>query len=164
MSYIIPALLKKTITFKRMPIKNVLSYEVYAIYKDDTKSLGTRTKLLDTIQNPVEPDPIIKRITLAYNDNVTWELPRDAYLDRDHQFRIFINENLLISLNYSFNRITKLITLNSNINEYTVNDKIELEYYQDVIVRSYALTEDCEISVKPIFKDSYTYGYHNIIM
>ena len=164
MNYIVPALLKKTITFKRMPIKNVLSYEVYATYKDSTKLSGLRTELLDIIQNPVKPNPVIKRITLPYNDNATWKLPQDAYLDVDYQFRLFINENLLISLNYSFNRLTKLITLNTKINEYKLGDKIEMEYYQDIIIKDYALTEDCEITIKPIFKDSYTYGSHNVIV
>ena len=44
-------------------------------------------------------------------------------------------------------------------------DKVYMtEYYEDLITRSYMLETDCQIYVKPIFTDSYTYGYHNIII
>ena len=48
--------------------------------------------------------------------------------------------------------------------KYEPEDKLELEYYQDLITRSYMLESNCEIYIKPIFTDSYTYGYHNIII
>ena len=47
----------------------------YATYKDDTYTSAVRTELLDTIENPVMPNPVIKRIELLYNDNATWETP-----------------------------------------------------------------------------------------
>ena len=106
----------------------------------------------------------IKRIELNYNDNATWKLPYDAYLDRDHQFRLYLNDFILSSMCYKFNRLSKLITLDTVIKKYTINDKIEMEYYQDIITKDYMLENNCEISVKPIFTDSYTYGYHNIII
>ena len=164
MDYIFPALLKKTITFRRLTSKNVLSYQIYANYKDDTYASGIRTELLDTIENPIVPNPIIKRINLEYNDNATWELPYDAYLDRDHQFRLYMNGFIISSMCYKFNRLSKLITLDTVMKNYTVNDKMEMEYYQDIITKDYMLEEDCEIFVKPIFTDSYTYGYHNVII
>jgi len=164
MEYIIPALLKKTITFRRLASKNVLSYEVYATYKDDTYSSGVRTELMDTIQNPNVPNPIIKRIDLSYNDNATWELPYDAYLDRDHQFRLYLNGFILNSLCYNYNRLSKLITLDTVMQNYTVNDKMEMEYYQDIITKDYMLEKDCQISIKPVFTESYSYGYHNVII
>ena len=138
MDYTFTALLKKTISFRRLTAKNVLSYEVYATYKDDKYSSGMRQELLDTIKNPIVPNPVIKRITLNYNDNATWQLPYDAYLDRDHQFRLYLNGFILGTM--------------------------EMEYYQDIITKDYMLEQDCQISIKPIFKDSYTYGYHNIII
>lgn len=164
MEYIIPALLNKTITFRRLTAKNVLAYEVYATYKDDRYESGIRTELLDTIENPVMPNPIVKRIELKYNDNATWSLPYDAYLDRDHQFRLYLNGFIVSSMCYKFNRLSKLITLDTMMKKYTVNDKIEMEYYQDIITKSYMLEQDCEIHIKPIFTESYTYGYHNVIM
>lgn len=164
MEYIVPALLKKTISFRRLTTKNVTAYEIYATYKDNTKASGVRTELLDTIENPIIPNTIIKKIELAYNDNATWKLPDDAYLDRDHQFRLYLNGFLVSSLCYSFNRISKLITLDTTIKEYTINDKIEIEYYQDLITKDYMLEKDCEISINPIFTEHYTYGYHNVII
>jgi hypothetical protein len=164
MEYIIPALLKKTITFRRLTSKNVLAYEIYATYKDDTYISGVRTELLDTIENPIVPNPVIKRIELNYNDNATWKLPYDAYLDRDHQFRLYLNGAIVSTMCYNFNKVSKLITLDTILKKYTVNDKIEIEYYQDIITKDYMLEKNCEISIKPIFTESYTYGYHNIII
>jgi hypothetical protein len=164
MNFIIPALLKKRISFRRLTAKNVLAYEVYATYKDDRYESGVRTELLDTIKNPVIPNPIIKRIELKYNDDATWQLPHDAYLDRDHQFRLYLNEFILSSMCYKFNRVNKLITLDTVMKNYTVNDKIEMEYYQDIITKEYMLEQDCEIQIKPIFTESYSYGNHNVII
>ena len=163
MNYIIPALLKKTITFRRLSSKNVLRYEIYATYKDDEYGSSIKTELLDTIENPIIPNPITKKILLEYNNNFTWKLPDDAYLDKDHQFRLYINDNLLITLKYRFNRITKLITIDNSV-RYTPDDKMELEYYQDIITKDYSLENDCRITVNPVFKDNYTYGFHNVIM
>ena len=64
---------------------------------------------------------------------------------------------------YNYNRLNKLITLDTVMKEYTDSDKLELEYYQDIITKEYMLDKDCEITVKPVFTDSYTYGYHNVI-
>lgn len=164
MDYIIPALLKKTITFRRLKAKNVTKYEIYAKFQDDSYDSGIRTELLDVIDNPVVPDTYLKKITLAYNENATWSLPDDAYLDRDHQFRLFLNDFVLTSLCYKYNQLSRLITLDTVMKTYTINDVIELEYYQDLITKSYMLESDCEIYVKPIFTDTYTYGYHNIII
>lgn len=164
MEYIIPALLKKTITFRRLTSKSVTAYEIYAKYKDDTYASGIRTELLETIENPDVPNPVVKRIELPYSDNATWELPHDAYLDRDHQFRMYMNGFILSTMTYSFNRIHKLITLDTVMKKYTLNDKIELEYYLDIISRDYMLENNCEIYVKPIFTESYTYGNHNVII
>ena len=73
MDYIIPAFLKKTINFRRLTSKNVLAYEVYATFKDDTYTSGIKTELLDTIENPIIPNPVTKRIELSHNDNASWE-------------------------------------------------------------------------------------------
>lgn len=164
MPEIIPALLKKRIAFRRLSNKSVISYEIYGDFKDSNYASGIRTELLDTVPNPVEPSPSIKKIKLEYNDNATWELPADAYLDRDHQFRLFMNNFIVSSLCFSFNRVTKMITLDTNMKELTVNDTMELEYYQDLIVKEYMLEDDCIIHVKPIFTESYTYGKHNVII
>lgn len=160
----IPALLKKTITFRRLTAKNVTAYEIYAKFPDINYDSGVRTELLERFDNPVEPNPYIKRITLDYNEDATWELPYDAYLDRDHQFRLYLNGFILGTMAYKYNRVHKLISLDTVMKKYESSDKIELEYYQDLITRSYMLESNCEIYVKPIFTDSYTYGYHNIII
>ena len=65
---------------------------------------------------------------------------------------------------YTYNRVNKLISMDIVMKNYTPNDKVELEYYQDLITRSYMLEKNCQIYVKPIFTDSYTYGYHNVII
>lgn len=164
MDFVLPAFIKKTISFRRLTSKNVVSYEVYAHYKDNNYKSGIRTELLDTIINPSVPTPVLKRIPLNYNDNITWELPYDAYLDKDYRFRLYLNDTLLNSLQYKYNRLSKLITLNIDILEYTVNDKLELEYYQDIITKEYMPEENCEITIKPVFKDGFTYGTHNVII
>ena len=160
----IPALLKKTITFRRLTAKNVIAYEIYAKFPDSNYDSGVRTELLERFDNPVEPNPCIKRITLDYNEDATWELPYDAYLDRDHQFRLYLNGFILGTMTYKYNRVHKLISLDTVMKKYESSDKIELEYYQDLITKSYMLESNCQIYVKPIFTDSYTYGYHNIII
>ena len=160
----IPTLLKKTITFKRLGSKNVIAYEIYAKFPDNTYDSGVRNELLERFDNPIEPNPCIKRIVLKYNQDATWELPNDAYLDRDHQFRLYLNDFILGTMTYKYNRVHKLISLDTVMKKYESTDKLELEYYQDLITRSYMLETDCQIYVKPIFTDSYTYGYHNIII
>lgn len=160
----IPALLKKTITFRRLTAKNVIAYEIYAKFPDSNYDSGVRIELLERFDNPVESNPCIKRIILDYNEDATWELPYDAYLDRDHQFRLYLNGFILGTMAYKYNRVHKLISLDTVMKKYESSDKIELEYYQDLITRSYMLESNCEIYVKPIFTDSYTYGYHNIII
>lgn len=164
MDYLLPGLLKKTITFHRLAAKNVLRYEIWASYQDKNYASGIRTELLDTIENPNTPETYIKRIELEYNSNATWRLPFDAYLDRDHQFRLYLNGFILSSMAYAFNRVTKLITLDTVMKHYDINSKLEMEYYQDLIRKDYMLEEDCTIKVKPIFTDSYTYGFHNVII
>lgn len=156
--------LTKTITFRRMSPKAVIKYEVYARYKDSTYESGLRTELLDTITNPDIPTPVLKRIELEYNVDATWELPHDAYLDRDHQFRLYLNGFVLSAICFNFNRLKKLISLDTVMKKYESTDKIELEYYQDLITKTYSLMENCDIYVKPVFSQSYAYGYHNIII
>lgn len=163
-NYIIPTQLKKIITFRRLPIKAVSKYLVYATFKDDAYTSGLKTELIDTIINPSEPSPVLKRIELEYNINATWSLPADAYLDRDHQFRLYLNNFVQSNMYYRFNRLSKLITFDTAIKSYTVNDKMELEYYQDMICKGYMLNDDCTIEILPIFNNSYNYGFHNIII
>ena len=160
----IPALLKKTITFQRLPAKNVIAYEIYAKIPDSNYDSGIRNELLEVFDNPLEPEPRVKRIELAYNKDATWKLPDDAYIDRDHQFRLYLNDFILGTMAYTYNRVNKLISMDIVMKNYTPNDKVELEYYQDLITRSYMLEKNCQIYVKPIFTDSYTYGYHNVII
>ena len=162
---IITALLKKKITFQRLSEKNVIGYEIWGMFKDDTYDSGIRNDLLEIIDNPSEPNPVIKRISLEGNENATWKLPNDAFLDRDHQFRLYINDVIVSSLCYNYNRISRLITLDTVLREYSLSDdKVELEYYQDLIIKEYMLEDNCEIFVKPVFTQSYTYGDHNVIM
>lgn len=162
--YIVPAMIEKTISFRRLAAKNVIAYEIYAAYKDNNNSSGVRTELIDTIQNPKFPNPVLTEIELEYNEDATWELPEDAYLDKDYQFRIYLNEFILSHICYSYNRHSRKFTLDTVIKKYEVGDKVKLEYYRDVITKKYAFDEDCKISVKPIFKDDSSCGYHNIII
>lgn len=156
--------LVKKISFRRLKARNVTGYEIYAKYRDDTYASGIRTELLDVIPNPSEPSTVLKTITLESNENYTWKLPEDAYLDRDHQFRLFCNGFILNTMYYSFNRLTKLITLDTVMKTYSISDVITMQYYQDIITKEYMLTEDCQIQVKPVFSESYSYGNHNVII
>lgn len=170
MDYIIPSMMTKTIKFRRLSSKNVKAYEINAIFKDENYESGLRNELLDTIENPYYPVPVLKIIELAYNDNATWEIPKDALIDRDHKFRLFLkrkNEKdyaIMNSITYAYNRITRLFTLDTVMIKYEAEDKLKLEYWQDIIVKTYPLTEDCMIKIRPVFKEGYTYGDHNIIM
>lgn len=159
-----PGYMTKTITFRRLSLKNVLRYEIYATYRDATYTSGLRRELLDTIENPTVPNPCVKRIELKYNTDTTWRLPEDAYLDRDHKFRLYLDGIMVTSMAVSFNRLTKLITLDSVMKTCDLNTKIEMEYYQDLISKDYLLEQDCQIFVKPIFSDSYRFGFHNVII
>ena len=170
MNYTIPVLIKKKITFRRLASKNVIAYKVYGIFKDSNYASGLRNELLDVIENPYYPNPILTEIELEYNDNATWKLPDDAFLDKDHQFRMFMQKTyepdymVLPSIAFSYNRLTKLITLDIVMKDYDVGDKIKLEYYKDVIIKEYVVADDCTINITPVFKDDYNYGTHNIIM
>ena len=164
MAYIIPAEMKKKITFKRLTSKNVLKYEIYGSFKDSNSESGIKTILLDTIENPAEPTLYLHKVSLEPNVNATWELPDDAYFDRDHQFRIYINDVVLSPMCYKFNRRNKLITLDVIMKEYHITDKVELEYYRDLIVKEYLVEDDCTIKVKPIFSMLHSYGDHNVII
>ena len=157
-------IIKKKIHFRRLPIKDVKQYEIYAIYKDSTYTSGTRTELIEVIDNPVQPNASLTSVDLEYNDDATWDLPRDAYLDRDHQFYLYLNDFIINSIYYTYNRITRKITLDTFAKTYVPGDTMRLEYYQDIIERLYTLEEDCEIFVKPIFVSSHSYGTHNIII
>lgn len=164
MSYIVPALLKKNITFRRLPNKACLRYEIYGNFPDSEYASGIRTELLEILENPVEPSPCIKRVSLEQVEAPTWELPEEAYLDRDHRFRLFQDGFVVPSMAYSFNKITRKITLDNTMRHYDVSNIMELEYYRDIITRSYTLEENCTITVKPIFSQNYAYGDHNVII
>lgn len=164
MDYLFPGLLKKTIIFRRLPAKNVVGYKIWASYQDNSYENGIRTELLDEIKNPSAPETYMKRIELKYSSNATWKLPFDAYLDRDHQFRLYLDGFPLSSMMYAFNKVTKLITLDTVVKKYDLSSKVELEYYQDLIKKEYMVEQDCSIKVQPIFIESYTYGFHNVII
>ena len=162
--YVIPALLKKTITFRRLPRTACIEYEIYAEYEDQNEPSGIRSELIDTIPNPSEPSPVTKRIPLPRVMNPTWQLPDDAFYDRDHHFRLFQNGHALATLYYNYNRVTRLFTIDEHLLTYMNSDEMELEYYVDVIVKTYQFEENCKITVRPIFSHSYDYGDHNVII
>ena len=162
--YVLPSLLKKSITFKRMDSKNVIGYEIYGLFKDSNYASGIREELIDTIDNPSEPNTSLTSIILEFNNSYTWKLPDDIYLDRDHKFKIYINGFIVSTLYYQYNKYNKLLTINKNLKTIEPDSTIKLEYFKDTITKSYMLEEDCQIKIKPIFSESYTYGTHNIII
>ena len=161
---LIPAFLVKTITFKRLNNKHVKGYNVYGLFPDDNYSSGIREELIDSFDNPSEPNTQRTKIDLEYNDNYTWKLPKDLYTDRDHKFRIYINDFIVSTLYYEYNKYNHLVTINKNLKEINPNDKITLEYFRDMITKSYPLESNCKIKVVPVFADTYTYGNHNVIV
>lgn len=164
MDYIIPANIKKTIRFPRLTSKNVLSYEIYTKTIDNTYDSGIRIDLIDTIQNPNVPSPVRKQIDLEYSNNFTWNLPKDIYMDRDHDIVVLVDSIQISKLYYTVNKVAKLFTINTNNITINADSKISIIYYQDIIEKSYMVEDDCEIFVKPIIIDSYHYGQHNIIL
>lgn len=164
MDYIIPASIKKTIKFPRLSSKNVLSYEVYTKTVDDTYDSGIRIDLIDTIQNPNIPSPVQDTIDLEYSNNATWNLPKNIYMDRDHDIIILVNDIQISKLYYTVNKPAKLFTINTNKITINPDTKISIIYYKDIIEKSYMVEKDCEIFVKPIITDSYHYGQHNVIL
>lgn len=164
MDYIIPASIKKTIRFPRLTSKNVLSYEIYTKTVDDTYNSGIRTDLIDTIQNPIIPSPVKTEIELEYSNNATWNLPKNIYMDRDHDIIILVDGIQISKLYYTINKAAKIFTINTNQITINTDTKVSIIYYQDIIEKSYMVEQDCEIFVKPIIKDSYHYGQHNIIL
>lgn len=164
MDYIIPASIKKTIRFPRLSSKNVLSYEVYTKTVDDTYDSGIRIDLIDTIQNPNIPSPVQDTIDLEYSNNATWNLPKNIYMDRDHDIIILVNDIQISKLYYTVNKPAKLFTINTNKITINPDTKISIIYYKDIIEKSYMVEKDCEVFVKPIIIDSYHYGQHNVIL
>ena len=164
MNYIIPASIKKTIRFPRLTSKNVLSYEIYTKTIDDTYSSGIRVDLIDTIQNPNIPSPAKNQIDLEYSNNATWNLPKNIYMDRDHDVIILVDGIQISKLYYTINKTAKIFTINTNQITINTDAKVSIIYYQDIIEKSYMVEQDCEIFVKPIIIDSYHYGQHNIIL
>lgn len=164
MDYIIPASIKKTIRFPRLTSKNVLSYEIYTKTVDDTYNSGIRIDLIDTIQNPVIPSPAKNQIDLEYSNNATWNLPKNIYMDRDHDIIILVDGIQISKLYYTINKAAKIFTINTNKITINSDTKVKIIYYQDIIEKSYMIEQDCEIFVKPIIIDSYHYGQHNIII
>lgn len=164
MDYIIPSSIKKTIKFPRLSSKNVISYEVYTKTIDDTYDSGIRTDLIDTILNPNIPSPVVMTKELEYAENGTWNLPKNIYLDRDHKIRVFVDKIQISNLYYTINKVAGLITINKNNVTMNPDSIISIEYYIDVIEKSYMFEQDCEIIIKPVMIESYHYGKHNIII
>ena len=153
----------KKITFKRMSSKNVIAYEIYTKYIDENHP-GPRVELLDTVPNDPPMDPPLKRMELEYTSSAKWKLPDDAFLDRDHWFRLYLNDIILSEMFYNYNRVLKWFSLDLVAKDYTVNDKLELEYDRNVITKTYLVEDNCQIKITPIWRDSYAVGTHNIIM
>lgn len=162
--YSLPIQIKKSISFPRLSSKNVLEYEIYAKFKDDTYTSGIRTELLDTITNPSVPSPNEKEMVCEYSKNSTYPLPKNIYIDKDHKVRVFVDDVLISSLWYTVNFYAKIFTVNTNKIEIHTDTKVSIRYYEDIITKDYFLDENCELFVKPIFNESYHYGDHNIIL
>ena len=162
---ILPSMVSKTISFKRMNSKHVKEYEIYGLFKDDTYASGIRRDLLDRIDNPNEPNTQLTEIPLEYNQSATWELPEDIYLDREHKFKLFVNNAIVSSLFFQYNKYNRLLTIDKNLKPIQSTDIITLQYFRDRIVREYRnLEENCKIEIVPIYADTYTYGNHNVII
>ena len=86
------------------------------------------------------------------------------YIDRDHLFFMYQNEFVISPMCITYNKISKKITLDTNMREYSINDEMTLEYYRDMITRGYVLEEDCTITIKPVFRYNDTIGIHNVII
>lgn len=162
--YIIPSVIRKDITFRRLSNKACTKYEIYAQYEDETAINGIRIEKIDEFDNPSEPTIYTRRIPLEHVKDPTWTLPLDAFYDRNHHFRLFQNNHALSSIYYNYNRINRLFTLDTQLVEYNVSDDMELEYFVDVIKKTYTSDKEFKIIIKPTFSQEYMYGDHNIIV
>jgi hypothetical protein len=164
MDYIIPSSIKKTIKFPRLSSKNVIAYEIYTKTVDVTYESGIRTDLIDTISNPNIPSPVVTERKFDYSENGTWYLPKDIYMDRDHKIRVFVDDIQISSLYYTINKMAGLFTINKNAITINPDSIVKIEYYKDIIEKSYMVEQECEVIVKPKMIESYHYGKHNIIL
>lgn len=160
----IPAQLMKKIKFVRLPTNVCSGYNVYGVFKDPGYASGVRKELLDEIVNPGVPSVEIVTILLKSTGDPTWTLPEEAFLDREHPFRLKVNNTYLSSMYYSYNKVNRLISIDTELVAWNYGDKVELEYYRDVINTRYFVPEDCEIIVQPIFISSASIGEHNVIL
>lgn len=164
MDYIIPTMIKKKISFLKLSDRFCSSYKIYAVFKDDEYASGTRTELVDEFENPKEDTPVLITKELDKVQEPTWKLPEDAYLDQDHPFYLYQNDFIINTIFYSYNRVTRLITLDTTLKPYSINDDMKIKYYKNIITREYSFEEDCDINIVPIFTDSSVFGNHNIIL
>lgn len=155
-------LLKRTVTFVKMDYSRVKGYQV--LTTDPSGTIQSETKLLEEIENPIIPDTDIKKIKLEYNDKLTWKLPEDIFMDIDHKFNLYINGFIVSPIYYNHNRNTNLVTINTKIQPVDPSDEIILEYYRNVISRTYLLEDDLKIIIKPIYRKHVQYGGHNVIV
>ena len=164
MNYIIPSSIKKTIRFPRLTFKNVSAYEVYTKTVDNTYDSGIRIDLLDRIDNLIMPSPIKTQIDLEYSNNATWSLPKDIYMDKDHSIIVLVDGVQISKLYYTINKQANMFTINQLKVKINTGTKVSLIYYQDIIEKSYMLDNECGIFVKPVIRNSYHYGHHNVIL
>lgn len=160
----VPAELIKKIKFVRLPTNICSGYNVYGIFQDPGYSSGIRRDLLDRIENPGTPSVEIVSIVLKSTGEPTWTLPEEAFLGREHPFRLKMNNAYLSSMYYSYNKVNRLISVDTELIKWNYGDKMELEYYRDVINARYTVSADCEIIVQPIFISSASVGDHNVIL
>jgi len=163
-TYVLPTNIKKTIRFPRLSSKNVLGYEIYTKTIDATYDSGIRTELIDTIPNPIIPSPVREELELEYSNNATWNLPKNIYMDKDHEVIILVDGIQISKLHYTINKTSKVFTINTNKVKIEINTKVKIIYYKDVIEKSYTLENDCEFFINPIIIESYQYGMHNVIL
>lgn len=172
---------KRIVRFRRLNNQHIAGYMIYGVYDDSSYPSGTRTESLlkDSFgkdlmyENPelpcLDPDEI-KVIDLEWNNNVTWELPEDAFYDKDHRFKLYMNGSPLPKLYYDYNKLTRRFTINTTLKPCSASDTFKLEYYRDYIKIEFTLDTSIpngdpkDIIIKPVFRHGYRYGYHNIII
>lgn len=165
MVHTLPIDIKKIISFPRLSPENVSRYEIYAEYKDSSSPSGLRTELLDTVENPKAPCP--EECELIYEThslNNTYHLPKGIYMDDGHRLRVFIDGAAISFLWFTVNRSAGIFTINESKVKITDDTEVKIRYYRDVIKKEYRMGEDCRIIVRPVFRQSYYFGTHNIIL
>lgn len=157
-------IITKNYSFIRMPYTECDEYAIYVEYVD--QDLRKQREFVKCIPNKPEPDIETRTVPLEYNIDLTWTLPDDVYMDKDHRIVLYKNGFMLNPFVYDYNRVSNMLTINQSMEAVEMGDEITMTYYRDVIRGSILLAEyqtDARLIIKPHLINGRV-GRHQIIV